>query len=297
MFGISRQAFYQHKEIDFKKLALRKFILRHVREVRREAPRMGCEKLYVMCKEEFKELFCIGRDAFYRILQESDLMLRLRKRKTRTTDSGHPYPRYPNLIRGFVPERINRLWVSDITYVRLMEGFCFLSLITDAYSHKIVGWKLAPTLQYHYTREALEMAIAQAGKPLSGLIHHSDRGGQYAHPNYTEMLRKEGIRVSMTESGDPLDNAVAERINGILKQEWLHFHEFENMEQVRSVLEPAIEFYNTRRPHASIDFLTPEQAQNQQGKLQNRWKKKRKEGGSKMTVVNQEFTNASTIVV
>jgi transposase InsO family protein len=181
--------------------------------------------------------------------------------------------------------------VSDITYIRLTEGFCFLSLITDAYSHKVIGWQLAPGLQYSYTCEALRMAIESARSPLSGLIHHSDRGGQYAHPHYTEALRKVGARVSMTESGDPRDNAVAERMNGILKQEWLHFHEFENIEQVRNVLEPAIEFYNTRRPHASIDFMTPEQAEGQRGVLRNRWKKKAGRGTGISAVEKQDFTD------
>jgi transposase InsO family protein len=198
----------------------------------------------------------------------------LKKRKTRTTDSSHGYARYPNLIRGFLPEEINQLWVSDITYIWTAAGFCFLSLVTDAYSHKIVGWRLAPTLAYGHTEEALLMAIGNAKSPLEGLIHHSDRGVQYAYPHYTDVLRKEGIRISMTENGDPLENAVAERINGILKQEWLHGHDFGNEAEVLAVLEPAIEFYNTRRPHASIDYLTPEQAESKRGVLINRWKKK-----------------------
>ncbi|KAA6336425.1 hypothetical protein EZS27_015420 [termite gut metagenome] len=181
LFGVSRQAYYQHKEVDFKKLALREFIISYVREIRKEAPRIGCEKLFVMCREYFGDLFSIGRDSFYRILRENNLMLRLKKRKVRTTDSTHPYPRYPNLIRGFVPEEINQLWVSDITYIWTHTGFCFLSLVTDGYSHKIVGWVLAQSLAFHDTEEALWQAISKADKPLTGLIHHSDRGGQYAY--------------------------------------------------------------------------------------------------------------------
>jgi transposase InsO family protein len=256
------------------KLAIHEFILQYVKEIRSEAPRIGCEKLFVMCKAYFGELFRMGRDAFYRILQESGLMLRIRKRRTRTTDSSHGYCCYRNLIRGFVPERSNQLWVSDITYIRTLTGFCYLSLVTDAYSHKIVGWTLAPKMEYHYTQEALQMAIDGTKKPLKGLIHHSDRGFQYAYTFYTDLLHENGMRISMTENGDPLENAVAERVNGILKQEWLHFHSFKNIEHARSILEPAIAFYNTRRPHASINFLTPEQAENQEGVLRNRWKKK-----------------------
>jgi transposase InsO family protein len=256
-------------------LALRGFIIQYVQEVRMDAPRMGCEKLYVMCREFFGDLFDIGRDAFYRILREGGLMLKLKKRhKARTTDSGHEYPRYPNLIHGFVPDRINQLWVSDITYIWTQAGFCFLSLITDAYSHKIVGWQLAPTLVYRYTQEALHRAIEHSQVPLKGLIHHSDRGVQYAYPAYTEILRNQGMRISMTQKGDPLENALAERVNGILKQEWLYLHDFADMRAVRAVLEPAIEFYNTRRPHASNNFLTPQQAERGQGILENRWNKK-----------------------
>jgi transposase InsO family protein len=259
------------------KLAIRVFIIQYVKETRLEAPRLGCEKLYVMCKAYFGELFQMGRDTFYRILQESGLMLRLRKRRTRTTDSNHLETCYTNLIRGLVPERVNQLWVSDITYIRTLSGFCYLSLVTDAYSHKIVGWTLAPRLEFHYTQEAVQMALEGTKKPLRGLIHHSDRGFQYAYKPYVALLHGKGIRISMTEHGDPLENAVAERVNGILKQEWLHFHNFKNIEHIRAILEPAIKFYNTRRPHASIDFLTPEQAEDQEGVLRNRWKKKARE--------------------
>lgn len=277
LFGISRQAYYQHKEIDFEKEAVRRLIIQYVNEIRQEAPRTGCEKLYVMCRVYFGELFRMGRDAFYGLLREYGLMLRLRKRSVRTTDSNHPYPCYPDLAKGYVPDKVNQLWVSDITYVRLSVGnFCFLSLLTDAYTHRIVGWRLAPSLEFHYTEEALQMAIDNSSGPLEGLIHHSDRGRQYAYGSYIALLRRHGIRSSMTQSGDPLDNALAERINGIIKQECLYLREFMTMEEVRPVLERFINFYNTKRPHASIDFLTPAEAENRQGTLRNRWKKKRK---------------------
>ena len=280
LFGISRQAYYQHKEPDFAKRAMEGLVLHHVKEIRQAAPRLGCEKLYIMCKAFFGELFRMGRDAFYRLLGQHNLMLRLKKRRTRTTDSSHGYPRYPNLVRGWVPGRINELWVCDITYIGTDAGFCFLSLVTDAYSHKVVGWCLAPTLAYRYTEEALRMAINGANTSLQGLVHHSDRGVQYAYPHYTGILHKEGIRISMTENGDPLENALAERMNGIIKQEWLSLHSFANIGEVRKVLEPAIEFYNTRRPHASIGYLTPVEAESRQGALKNHWKKRpRKPGG------------------
>lgn len=278
MFGVSRQAYYQHSYPEIRLLALRGFIIEYVKEIRKEAPGIGCEKLYVLCKDYFKDIFCIGRDAFYRILRESGLMLRLKHRHHyHTTNSKHPYPLYPNLIRGFTPTGINQLWVCDITYIWTLKGFCFLSLVTDAYSHKIIAYILAPTLAYHYTEQALDMALATTQGSLRNLIHHSDRGFQYAYYCYTDKLKEHQIKISMTESPDPLENAMAERVNGILKQEWLNQYEFTNIDHVRQILEPAIDFYNNKRPHASIDFLTPNQAQERKGELKNRWKRKKVE--------------------
>lgn len=234
-----------------------------------------------MCREYFGEMFRMGRDAFYRLLRENGLMLRMDKRRCRTTYGEKTS--HENLAKGFVPLSINRLWVADITYIRIRGGFCFLSLVTDAYSHKIIGRRLAPRLEYRYTREALEMAVGEAAKPLEGLIHHSDRGFQYNYPDYTDILREHGIRVSMTQNGDPRENAVAERVNGILKQEWLNLHDFEDIEHVERVLEPAIRFYNTRRPHASVDFLTPQEAEKRTGLLKKHWKSYYTETGKEVT--------------
>lgn len=271
LFGVSRQAYYQHKEPDFEKQVMYCFTLEYVREVRREAPRMGCQKLYVKCKRNFGEQFAMGRDAFYRLLRENGLMLAVKKSRCRTTFGQKTG--YTNLAAGFIPLKINQLWVADITYIRIGDGkFCYLSLVTDAYSHKIIGWVLAPRMEFHYTQEALEMAINAAKGPLQGLIHHSDRGFQYNYTAYTDLLRQHKIRISMTQGGNPRENAVAERANGILKQEWLGLHDFKNIEEVRQVLEPAIEFYNTKRPHASIDFLTPEEAEKRTGALKKHWK-------------------------
>jgi transposase InsO family protein len=258
---------------------MRSIVIDYVRQVRNLSPRTGCRKLYVMCRTFFGKFFTMGRDSFYRLLREFGLMLRLKKRRVRTTDSSHSYPRYPDLAKGFVPMQAGVLWVADITYVRLWDGrFCFLSLITDAYSRRITGWKLGSTLEYVHTLKALEMAIETSGHPLEGLIHHSDRGGHYAHETYISLLRRHGVRSSMTRSGDPPDNAMAERVNGIVKQECLHLKTFRTIEQVQSALEQYIDFYNSRRPHASIDFLTPVEAEQRQGPLRNRWKRKNGDG-------------------
>ena len=156
----------------------------------------------------------------------------------------------------FFRARHNEIWVSDITYVETEEGVCYLSLITDAYSHKIVGWSLGPTLETAYPLKALRMALSgiDAGT-ARGLIHHSDRGGQYCSDAYVSELRKWGIRISMTQSGDPLENAVAERANGILKSEWLYKMSIPDRATCKAELARIIDFYNTQRPHMSIGWL------------------------------------------
>jgi len=274
LFGVSRQAFYQRKELDFESEQFKICILEYVLEIRKDAPKMGCQKLLIKCKEYFGEAFYLGRDAFYDLLNENKLMVRIRRRHTRTTDSNHNFHRYPNLIKNFVPSGPNMLWVADITYIPLSVKFCYLSLVTDAYSHKIVGWVLAPSLAYHYTEKALQKAIDKAHSNLEGMIHHSDRGLQYAYPSYITLLEHNGIRPSMTENGDPLENAVAERVNGILKQEWLNAYDFDTIEDVRPVLEKIIDYYNANRPHSSVDWLTPEEAHQRNGILKKHWKNK-----------------------
>lgn len=247
-------------------------VLDYVLELRLEAPHLGCQKLYEVCRLRFKDRFPLGRDGFYRFLRENRLMLRIRRRKARTTFSNPESAFRPDLIKDLEVTGPNQVWVSDITYVWRREGFSYLFLLTDLYSHKIMGWVLADTLRHEHACEALKGAIGEAGVPLHGLIHHSDRGAQYTCFDYMKILAKEGILASRTEHGDPRENAVAERVNGILKQEWLSLYEFENEAQIRSVLEPAIDFYNTRRPHASNDMLTPVQAYAKKGVLKRRWK-------------------------
>lgn len=215
-----------------------------------------------------------GRDAFIEILRKHGLMVHLRRRRHyRTTDSNHNYRKYPNLIADVVPMRPNEIWVSDITYVETEEGVCYLSLITDAYSHKIVGWAVGPTLETIYPLQALQMALATIDDDTAcHLIHHSDRGCQYCSDAYVAELRKHGISISMTQSGDPLENAVAERANGILKTEWLYKMTIATRDECQAVLERIIGFYNTQRPHMSIGMQTPDVAHTQYGQQRRCWK-------------------------
>lgn len=200
-------------------------------------------------------------------------MLRTPKKSCRTTDSEHGLPTYPDLVKDLLVEHSNQVWVSDITYIRILEtDFCFLSLVTDAYDRSIIGWHVGPTLATIHTIEALSMSYRQRKvQGIEGLIHHSDRGVQYASSMYVDELKQQGIQISMTQSGDPRDNAIAERVNGILKQEFLNHHEFETIEQVREVVKAAVTFYNNKRPHRSLDMLTPQQAAGRTGAIEKRW--------------------------
>ncbi len=212
-----------------------------------------------------------GRDAFFKILRKKKLMQRKPKPR-QTTNSNHRFHKWENLIRGIRLMHANQLWVSDITYIDIDGGCCYLHLVTDAYSKKIVGWRLAPSLSATYTLSALRMAIEQAGTDnLSGLIHHSDRGVQYASYDYTGILKKHGIKISMTECGDPKDNAVAERVNGIIKNELLMGMSFFSIEEIRRALKLAIDFYNNERPHMSLDWKTPAEAALCTGELEKKW--------------------------
>lgn len=185
-------------------------------------------------------------------------------RRRHTTNSNHNYRKYKNLIKGFVPVRPNNLWVADITYIETDEGVVYLHLVTDVWTHEIIGWSISETLHAEHTTRALKAAIESTGSSdLSGLIHHSDRGSQYCCNAYIELLRSIGASISMTEDYKPTDNAVAERVNGIIKQEWLYrMKRPKDIQEARRLMEDIIRFYNTRRPHMSNDMMTPSQKRN-----------------------------------
>ena len=216
----------------------------------------------------------MGRDQLFDLLRFHGLLVRRRRRTVRTTDSHHWLKKYPNLIQDMLVTAPEQLWVSDITYIRTMEGFSYLSLITDAYSRKIVGHCLYPTLEAEGCIAALQMAL-DSRKNYSPfvLVHHSDRGIQYCSSDYIEMLTKGNIAVSMTQSGSPYENALAERINGIIKGEFFPKRIFQNHKEAKKTLSKIIWIYNEERPHASLDYLTPSQAENENGEIKKRWKR------------------------
>ena len=246
--------------------------MQYIKDVRKLDPGIGGPKLWYMYKTDYP----IGRDRFCRIIDENNLKVRLRVRKPRTTDSTHGLPTYPNLIKDFVPSEANQLWVSDITYMVIMDDashyhFCYVSLVLDAYTEEIVGWSVGPTLDTTYPMEALRMALKRIEGQKVNLIHHSDRGCQYASREYVDVLRRHGIQVSMTESGDPKDNAQAERINNTMKNELLKDKVFSSLGEVIAAVALAVDFYNNRRPHMSIGMSVPADMVEATGDRDMRW--------------------------
>jgi putative transposase len=247
-------------------------LLQMVEKQRKLMPRLGGRKLLGLIQPGLPEELYLGRDLFFEFLRERNLLVRKKRYRTRTTFSNHWLRKYPNLIKEFKPERANQLWVSDITYIITAEGFGYLSLITDAYSRKIVGWALGDNLESKHTVKALEMALKQLPKGTRSLYHHSDRGVQYCCEEYVKILKKHRIQISMTENGDPRENAIAERVNGILKDEWLYQMKLKTRSEARSQLEQIIRIYNEVRPHGSLNMKTPQVAHHMDGKFKLRWK-------------------------
>lgn len=273
IFTISRQAYYQSlNEVQKKEFEL-ELIFQKINEIRKIHKRKGGRKLYKEVKLFLEELgIKMGRDLFYKFLRENSLLIRVRKMRAITTDSKHWYKKYSNLIKEYIPIGPNRLWVSDITYVRYGNTFAYLSLITDAYSRKIMGYSVRGDLKAKGPLDALKMAIKSAGKDkLGGLIHHSDRGVQYCCDDYITMLKQAGILISMTQNGDPLENAIAERVNGIVKNEY-ELEQFKTLKEVHNRVTDAIFDYNNLRFHNSINDMTPNEAHQMCGHIPRLWK-------------------------
>lgn len=272
LLGYSRQAFYKFVKHAEKEALQHDLILQEVLNIRKTQKRLGTRKLLFKMEGFMKEhRIEIGRDAMFDLLATHKLLIRKRRRRVPvTTFSDHWMRKYPNLIVEFIPTAPNQLWVSDITYITLEDDFAYLSLITDAYSRKIVGFYLSETLAADGCIKALQMALKN-NPQLGRLIHHSDRGSQYCCADYVAILDKHFIKISMTQSGDPLENAIAERVNGILKDELLE-KIYSNYEQAKQAIAIAISIYNHQRPHSSINMLTPIEAHLREGELKRRWK-------------------------
>jgi len=276
LLGYSRQAYYKIIKTYETSHIEAAVLLTEVSNIRKDQKRLGGRKLFHKLQAfiDDHELH-MGRDAFFDLLRDNGMLVHKRKRKhPKTTFSYHLFRKYPNRIIEFVPTGPNQLWVSDITYIRLVNKFAYLSLITDAYSRKIVGYYLCRTLEADGCVAALKMAIK--GNPLrkqesEAMLHHSDRGIQYCSNEYVKLLNKHHIGISMTQSGDPLENALAERVNGILKDELLE-DRYGLYADAQLQVSKAINLYNNERPHSSIDMLFPAEAHLRCGPLDKRWK-------------------------
>ena len=280
LLGVKKQAYYQHKDTLQKRLARETFVIQFVYEIRRIAPGIGGPKLYEIYKRRFGDNaeLQIGRDKMETILRENGLTIRKPRRIPRTTDSRHGLPLYPDLRKNLLPIRPNELWVADITYIPLWDEnmevhhFCYLSLITDDYTKEIIGWYVGETLEACHCIEALMMAMERlAGVENIDLIHHTDRGVQYASEAYVTLLKEAGIKISMTETGDPKDNPVAERQNETVKSEFMKDLVFHSTGQVQNAMPQIVYFYNNERPHMSIDNMTPAEAAKCTGRILKRW--------------------------
>lgn len=256
LFGISRQAIYQSANRAQKRSKEIVIILSLVRSIRMEMPRLGARKLYYLLKEDFRRLnLKIGRDAFFKILRSGNMLVKPRKSYTKTTNSKHWLKKYPNLLKQVEVNQAEQVFVSDITYIKTQNRTCYLSLVTDAYSRKIMGYKVSNNLSAESVVKALKMAAKQKKTPIQ-VIHHSDRGLQYCSDTYQKVLRSNNMIASMTDGYDCYQNALAERMNGILKQEFL-IEKCKDQDQLRKMVEQSVWIYNNRRPHLSLDYKTP----------------------------------------
>lgn len=264
---ISRQGYYQALERQRLRSLEEDIILELVREKKRVLPNCGGVKTLHQIQIDLTGMqIKIGRDRFFNLLKINDLLVKRKKRTVITTDSNHPFKKYGNLIKELKVERVFQVLVADITYIRTMEGFLYLALITDAFSRKIVGWDLSDSLELEGCLRALKKAI-QPLKVLNlknrpdckSIIHHSDRGSQYCSYAYTDLLKEFNIKISMAAAGNCYENAMAERVNGILKTEFELFQNFKSKEIAHQVVKDSIRLYNEVRPHRALNLSTPKQ--------------------------------------
>lgn len=254
--GRSRASYYKQRS-DRSEAVLDNSVVRElIMEKRRRMPRIGGRKLYSLIKEDLDaQGIKMGRDKLFEWLRERDLLVKPKKSFTRTTKSNHHFRVHKNLIKGVELKRADQIWVSDITYLRTGKGFCYLALITDAYSRKIVGYDVSNSLELSGCLRALKKA--SINRATKGTIHHSDRGIQYCSHAYVNSLRDKGIKISMAEAGNCYENALAERVNGILKNEFNLDRTFSDLESAKKHVNQAIKIYNNERPHMSLEMKMP----------------------------------------
>jgi putative transposase len=269
-FGKSRQGYYDRLRFGIDKFNLRKRILCEVRDIRRELPKSGGRKLHYLVNQRGIK---IGRDILFTILREEGLLIKRKRKYTVTTNSRHKLQTYDNLVKEMEITHAEDVIVSDITYLSTAEGFCYLTIVGDAYTKKIMG--------HYVSRDMLSISIVRAlieavrnRKYKRDTIHHSDRGSQYCSKTYVEALKLSSIMISMSAKGKAYENPVAERMIGILKNEFGLDQKFKNFSHVQKAVGQAIKIYNMKRPHLSCGYLTPEEAHEKGERLKNIWKTK-----------------------
>jgi len=257
LFGQSRQKYYRSFWRESSQQSKSIAVIDKVNEIRSVMPRLGTRKLYHLLQEELCSIH-VGRDKLFAILKANQMLIKPKRNYRITTHSHHRFRKHKNLIEDMPLKRPEQVWVSDITYIGGRDRNCYLALVTDAYSKKIMGYDLSDSLATESSLRALNMAI-RGRKYKDQLIHHSDRGLQYCSQDYQNALKKKKIIPSMTESYDPYANAIAERVNGILKQEFLLEEYRVDIKTMRLIVKDAVRIYNTQRPHWSCYMKTPEQ--------------------------------------
>ena len=255
---MTRDAYYKTRKRMLSRKAIEGIILSLIKDRRKELAREGGRKLHKALQSAFQEQnVYIGRDKLFDLLRANNMLVRRKKSYHRTTNSNHRFRKYPNLIKDLNITGPNQVWVSDITYIKLVKGHCYLALITDVYSRKIVGYDLSDSLELMGCLRALKQALRHI-PAAHNLIHHSDRGVQYCSYIYTELLQEHKIRISMTEENHCYENAIAERVNGILKDEFYLDYSFDTTLQAQKVCRNAVNLYNHKRLHLSLNYQTPD---------------------------------------
>jgi putative transposase len=273
LFGVDRQVYYRSKKSKRKRQDIASQVVDLVREIRKQMPRIGTRKLYYLLEQKLEPL-SVGRDRLFRILKANHLLIIPKRSYRITTNSHHRFRKHKNLIEQMAITRPEQIWVSDITYLGNRENPCYLSLVTDAYSKLIMGYNVSENLNTENCIKALEKAVKGRQYKSKPLIHHSDKGIQYCSNEYQKMISDNRLQCSMTESYDPYQNAIAERVNGILKQEFMIDEYRVGLTEITQIVKESIHIYNTKRPHYSAYMMTPRQM-HRQNKVKIRTYKKK----------------------
>lgn len=276
--GITKQAYSQRLKREKQKELEREKVIKLVIKYRKKLPKTGTRKLYQYLQPKLEELnIKMGRDAIFHLLRNRGMLIKKTKRFFITTDSKHFYYKSPNLLTDLEITHSEQVFVSDITYIKTDEGHSYLALVTDAYSRKIMGWSLENNMKVSMVKDALEMAHKNCVFNHKNIIHHSDRGIQYCCPDYSQFAENKGFILSTTQQYDPYENAIAERINGILKYEFGLKNTIKSVEIAQKMVSEAVKLYNNERMHWSLDFKKPQDVHLQYNKQKNKnYKKKKK---------------------